>query len=132
MAIWPEIMPEEVPAYERFTDVGQLSDEPADEGPELLSLGEFRITAYCPGRCCNGSKWAGVTSSGATPIQGVTVAIDPKVIPYGTEIIINGHTYIAQDSGGSIKGKRLDLFFDSHEVALMWGVQIHEVFMVAE
>ena len=55
--------------------------------------------------------------------QGVTIATDPDVIPMGTEVEIDGHIYIAQDVGGAISGNRIDLYFDSHEDALQWGVQ---------
>ena len=52
-----------------------------------------------------------------------SVATDPDVIPMGTEVEIDGHIYIAQDVGGAISGNRIDLYFDSHEDALQWGVQ---------
>lgn len=51
------------------------------------------------------------------------VAADPAVLPMGTEIELDGHTYTVQDTGGAIAGNRLDLYFDSHEDALRWGVQ---------
>lgn len=41
----------------------------------------------------------------------------------GTEVEIDGHIYIAQDVGGAISGNCIDLYFDSHEDALQWGVQ---------
>ena len=41
----------------------------------------------------------------------------------GTEIELDGHTYTVQDTGGAIAGNRLDLYFDSHEDALRWGVR---------
>lgn len=54
---------------------------------------------------------------------GVTIATDPDVIPLGTEVEIDGHIYIAQDVGGAVSGNRIDLYFDSHDDALQWGVQ---------
>lgn len=45
------------------------------------------------------------------------------MIPLGTEVEIDGHIYIAQDVGGAISGDRIDLYFDSHEDALRWGVR---------
>lgn len=53
----------------------------------------------------------------------MTIATDPDVIPLGTEVEIDGHIYIAQDVGGAISGNRIDLYFDSHEDALQWGVR---------
>lgn len=95
----------------------------------LVSLGTFKLTAYCTGSCCNG-QWAGLTSTGATPTPGRTIAVDPSVIPYGSKVVINGHTYIAEDCGGSIKGNRIDILFGSHSDALVFGVQNAEVFIM--
>ncbi len=47
----------------------------------------------------------------------------PGCYPMGTEVEIDGHIYIAQDVGGAVSGNRIDLYFDSHEDALQWGVQ---------
>lgn len=83
----------------------------------------FTVTAYCPCQKCCGAYANGYTATGAKATQGVTVAADPAVLPMGTEIQIDGHTYTVQDTGGAIAGNRLDLYFDSHEDALQWGIQ---------
>ena len=50
---------------------------------------QFLITAYCP--CCDCSDGYGkITSTGKIPNQGRTIAVDPKVIPYGTKVKIKG------------------------------------------
>jgi 3D (Asp-Asp-Asp) domain-containing protein len=87
------------------------------------SLGQFKITAYCNcSKCCG--KWAGgPTASGTMPKAGRTIAVDPKVIPLGTKVIIDGHTYIAEDTGSAIKGKKIDMYFGSHSEAMAWGVK---------
>lgn len=81
------------------------------------------VTAYCPCEKCCGEYANGYTATGAKATQGVTIATDPDVIPMGTEVEIDGHIYIAQDVGGAISGNRIDLYFDSHEDALRWGVR---------
>lgn len=81
------------------------------------------VTAYCPCRKCCGAYADGFTATGAKATQGVTIATDPDVIPLGTEVEIDGHVYIAQDVGGAINGNRIDLYFESHEDALRWGVR---------
>lgn len=114
--------------------------EPASEEPEAISLGEFRLTAYCScERCCG--KWAlnrpvdeagnqiVIGASGERLIEGVSIAVDKEVIPYGSTVVINGKEYIAHDCGGSIKKKRIDVYTSSHESALEFGVQYAEVFM---
>lgn len=97
------------------------SDEP-QETPETRA-DVFTVTAYCPCEKCCGAYANGYTATGEKAIQGVTIAADPDVLPMGTEIEMDGHTYTVQDTGGAIAGNRLDLYFDSHEDALRWGVR---------
>ena len=105
-----------------------------------VSLGEFKLTAYCSCFLCCG-KWANnrpidengneivYGSIGERLKEGYSIAVDPTVIPYRTEVIINGHTYKAQDCGGAIKGNRIDVYFNDHQAALNFGVQYAEVFL---
>ena len=80
------------------------------------------LTAYCPCvKCCGKSD--GITASGTQATAGRTVAVDTRLIPYGTEISIDGKTYIAEDCGGKVKGYTIDVFFNSHEEALNFGRQ---------
>ena len=91
--------------------------KPEKQEPALVSLGKFKLTAYCGCRKCCG-KYADnrpvdedgnviVTGSiGVRLYAGVSIAVDPRVIPYHTQVVINGHTYTAHDTGGNIKGKR--------------------------
>ena len=95
--------------------------------PKLISLGEFKITHYCACVSCCG-KDDGITSTGVKAVAGRTIAVDPKVIPYGTVLYIDGEDYVAEDCGGAIKGNRLDIYCDSHEEALQRGVKYAEVF----
>lgn len=101
-----------------------------EEQPEIkyTSLGMFDITAYCACvKCCGKSD--GITATGTRATEGRTIAADPKVLPYGTKVIINGHEYVVEDCGGAIKGNKIDIYFDSHEDALQFGVQRLEVFV---
>lgn len=101
--------------------------------PVSKSLGEFKLTAYCACyKCCDkhpGDDGYGITKSGVKAVEGVTIAADPSVIPLGTKVTIDGHEYIVQDTGGAIKGNRIDVYFESHQEALEFGVQNKEVFM---
>lgn len=111
--------------------------------PEIKkeSLGEFKLTAYCSCEKCCG-KWAlnrpkdengkdiVYGSTGAILVAGTSIAVDPSVIPYDSQVEINGHTYIAHDTGGAIKGNRIDVYFDNHQDALNFGVQYAEVFLI--
>lgn len=101
--------------------------------PEPVLLGEFKLTTYCPcEKCCGkpkGDPWYGVTAYGYTATAGRTIAVDPSVIPIGTEVIINGHTYVAEDVGGAIKENRIDIYFETHQEALEFGVQTALVYI---
>ena len=108
---------------ETNTEAGSNSED-----SNLKSLGTFKLTAYCAcSKCCGKSD--GITASGTKAKQGRTIAVDPKQIPYGTKVIINGHTYVAEDCGGGIGKNRIDVFFDNHKEALNFGVQYAEVFV---
>lgn len=97
--------------------------------PKEIYLGHCIASAYCkenyPHICNNGNST--YTATMTTPTVGRTIAVDPTVIPYGSEVIINGHTYIAEDCGGAIKGNRVDILFATHEEALTWGRRTVEV-----
>lgn len=71
----------------------------------------------------------GITSTGKVPKVGRTIAVDPKVIPYGTRVYIPalGQTYIAEDCGGAIKGNKIDIFMSSEEKCISWGVRNIEI-----
>lgn len=93
-----------------------------------ITLGEFRLTAYCSCvQCCGKSD--GITATGTLATAGRTIAVDPNVIPYGTSVVINGNTYVAEDCGGAINKNRIDIYFDSHEEALQFGVQYADVYL---
>lgn len=98
------------------------------ENTEPKSLGIFTATAYCPCIACS-EEWGNNTATGAVATEGKTIAVDPKVIPYGTRVIINGHTYIAEDCGGAIKGNMVDIYFDTHAETVKFGRQQVEVFV---
>ena len=116
---------EEAQATEPTEEVIELSSDYAYT--DYKSLGEFVISHYCSCEtCCNKSD--GITASDTQATAGRTIAADPDVLPMGSVVIIDGHTYTVEDVGGAIKGKRIDIFMDSHEEALKAGVKTAEVF----
>ena len=83
-------------------------------------------TAYCScTKCCGKSD--GITASGVKAKANHTIAVDKRIIPLGTVVLINGKQYVAEDTGSAIKGNRIDIYFDSHEQALKWGRQQIEI-----
>lgn len=95
----------------------------------LRSLGTFKTTAYCPCYSCS-EGWGRATSTGAVASAGHTIAVDPRVIPYGTQVMINGIIYTAEDRGGGVKGNHIDIFYNTHGETKAHGVQNAEVFVV--
>lgn len=82
---------------------------------EKSNARSFRATAYC---------LKGRTASGGGVRRGI-VAADPRVLPLGTRIYINGGgysgTYTVTDTGGAIKGRILDIWVPSCGEAVRFG-----------
>jgi 3D (Asp-Asp-Asp) domain-containing protein len=63
--------------------------------------------------------------------EGRTAAVDPKVIPLGWWIYIEGYGFRrAEDKGSGVKGNWVDIYFDSHEVAENFGKQKAHVYII--
>ncbi len=61
------------------------------------------------------------TATGMIAQRGV-IAVDPKFIPLGTKVFVEGYGYaVAADTGGAIKGNIIDLYMDSTAEAIQWG-----------
>jgi len=118
----------------------QLTDMPG-----FTYFGEFVITGYCSCELCTGRyalnrPWVGnreiaITASGAVAEIGITIATDPSVIPIGTVLYIDGlGIRVAQDIGGAVRGRHIDVFFGSHsgahQEALEWGRRYRVVWIV--
>lgn len=105
------------PSWYKLKDQdGYVSAQYMSDDEVLECLGNFRITYYCSCPICCG-KWSTTTASGATTVEGVTIAADPS-IPFGTKLMINDHVYTVQDRGGAIKGNHIDIYMSSHKKAL--------------
>ena len=92
---------------------------------ELVYMGEFKLTHYCVENrnhiCGNGD---GLTATGTQITVGRTIAVDPKVIPYGTQVYIEGYGWrVADDCGGAVKSRHIDIAVGTHSDALSMGVK---------
>ena len=139
LTVMPEVEPgEEVPVVEPEPAPAPeiVPEEPVEpEQPKLDSLGYFVVTAYCACEKCCGEWSDGFTFTGTKATQGRTIAVDPDVIPLGSTVYFDGMDgltsgFVAEDIGGSINGNHIDLFFESHEDALQWGIREREIFTV--
>ncbi|MGG5462061.1 3D domain-containing protein [Clostridium sp. B9] len=60
-----------------------------------------------------------------------TIAVDPNVIPLGTKLYVDGYGYaIAADTGGAIKGNKIDLYFDTEEEVSNWGLRNLDIYIL--
>lgn len=134
----------EVVAVGTGKSVGKKSDKPLiGDGAIVLPTGEvltyykkdtYKATAYTMyDEGCNN------TTATMTPVKWGVVAVDPKVIPYGTRMFIitaDGEFVYgigtAEDCGGAIKGKRLDLYMPTLRQAYDFGRQDVSVYFLGE
>lgn len=92
---------------------------------------DMRATGYTAGPESN-PNGNGRTATGILARRGV-VAVDPRVIPLGTRLYVEGYgPAVAADTGGAIKGNRIDLCFDSVAEADDFGVQSVRVYVLAD
>lgn len=76
------------------------------------------------------------TTTGVTPVRNPkglsTIAVDPSIIPLGSKVYIPGYgEAIAADTGGAIKGHRIDLFLNSENECINWGRQNVTLYILA-
>lgn len=90
----------------------------------MRSLGVFSISAYAPG--CGDSGRG--TATGSQP-NLATVAVDPRVIPLGARLQIDGlpGVFYALDTGGAVLGNKLDRWLPDCRSAILWGRQQRQI-----
>lgn len=121
------IAPQAQPPWPDPTPAPTKALQAPTTAPEWVT---YKVTAYCAcARCCG--KTDGITASGTKAKQGRTVAADPKVLPYGTVIEIEGVGVRTVEDCGAFRGLRLDLFYNDHADALQWGVRSRRVRVIS-
>lgn len=94
---------------------------------QATRLDGVTVTHYDPCvKCCG--KTDGITATGVPVTPYYTVAVDPELIPLGSEVLVDYgdgeiHYYRAEDTGGAVRGKHLDLCVTDHTEALTLGVR---------
>ena len=145
--VFPMEAQESFPAIESFQDT-----MPLESDAELLDLlrsapvedthntqwkvVRMRVTAYCTCPKCCGKFSDGHTADMHKIRQGDVFVAADKRIPFGTEMIIPGYNQdrpvVVKDRGRLIKGNRLDVFFNNHNVAKKWGTRYLDVLVKVE
>lgn len=86
------------------------------DNENLSYLGEFTLTHYPK------EIFSGYTATETLVTPGRTIAVDPNVIPLGTKVYIEGYGYrIAEDTGGGIKGNKIDIGVATYDEAIQLG-----------
>ena len=95
------------------------------------AMGNFKLTFYCACRWCSGGYGNG-TATGTTCTEGRTIAVDPRVIPLGSKVYIEGFgDFIAEDTGGAIKGNKIDIYLNDHSRCYALGVARANVYVMS-
>ncbi len=110
---------------------GQPEDSQADDSENGAYvqgeyLGSFTASAYCS--CSNCSGGHALTYSGTVPLANHTIAADLDLYPIGTKLMIDGVVYTVEDMGHGVDGNWLDIYFDTHEEALAYGLKTVDVY----
>jgi 3D (Asp-Asp-Asp) domain-containing protein/LysM repeat protein len=106
-----------------------VTEKPAEAAKEetaqqVLTMEATAYTANCEG--CSGITATGINLK-ENPNQKV-ISVDPNVIPLGTKVHVEGYgEAIAGDTGGAIKGNKIDIFIPSKEDAINFGRQTVKV-----
>lgn len=125
-AVWAvRLLEDSVLAY----TAGDISEVNASSDMYGENLGVFDLTYYCACEICCDVE-TGITATGTPVVEGRTIAVDPSVIPYGTQVIINGHVFTAEDCGGAVRGNHIDIYVKDHQTALELGRGQAEVYLV--
>ncbi len=128
----PVITPGAVRSLDNITSAGEFPTTNWQRyGSRLVDLGDFILTAYDACMLCCG-KTDGITATKTKCFSGRTIAVDPKVIPYGSKVLIGGYVFIAEDTGGKIKGKHIDMYMDTHETAKLFGRRTANVQLIVD
>ncbi|WBW98291.1 3D domain-containing protein [Oceanirhabdus sp. W0125-5] len=123
-------------------EVGTLTkmEVPNGETVYYSSIIQVRATAYTADLNPQGipdDPYLGVTAVGTrckrNPNGISTIAVDPRVIPLGTKVYVEGYGLaIAEDVGGAIKGNKIDVYVHKYSDTLKWGVRHVKVYILEE
>lgn len=109
-----------VTASSKKTASSQNTATPVSDGNKI-KLGSFKLTFYGDDT---------ITATGKKPQINHTIAVDPRVIPLGSKVYIEGMgTYYAEDTGGAIKGNILDVFVRTEAEANQRGIRCADVYL---
>ena len=110
------------------------NDTPGSPPTDYKQVLDISATAYAPGPHDNG-KWGNKTHIGSQVRPGV-IAVDPNIIPLGSRVYIqypdgHGEYAVAEDTGGAIKGHKVDIAKWTVNEAQDFGIQKVKVYVIS-
>lgn len=97
------------------------------KGFKTVELGEYTVKAYCGGKCCN----QGVDAKGMRNYEGINIAVDANVIPYGTMVLIDGvGIRQAQPTNQKVEGREIRVYVSNHNKVKEFGEKTLKVVKV--
>lgn len=126
----------------------QVTKEPVSEVivqgsyPVMPVASDGSIMSYSSVDTCRATAYWAVNGVGKTytasgrkavrnPDGYSTISVDPSVYPYGTKLFVEGYGFaIAADCGTAIKGKKIDVYFNTYEEACRWGAKYVKVYVL--
>lgn len=118
-------------------DIVKATASPSVTNATVRRVITAKATAYGTS-VTDGGAGSGITATGIRPIEGTTIAADPRVIPLGTKVRIvceaypevNG-VYTVQDTGGAIKGNKIDIFMSKRSKMLDFGRREVKIYVLS-
>ncbi len=97
----------------------------------IVQVVTVKATGYCPCSICCGEYASGYTADGSLATAGHTIAA-PSTYPFGMHMYIPyfDRVFEVEDRGGAIDGNRIDVYFDTHDEALRFGVKTFEIYIL--
>jgi len=99
---------------------------------KVIEMGEFKVTAYCPCYECSLNFGRRCAKKNTYARSNHTIAVDPNIIDLGSKVKVGNKYYVAEDTGGRVKGDIIDVFFDTHEEVEEFGVKYKNVKVIKE
>lgn len=123
---------------QKVTEASNKTNAEANAKAETVAETQEASTSYKATYTMEATAYTGdtTTASGVTPVRNPnglsTIAVDPSIIPLGSKVYIPGYgEAIAADTGGAIKGHRIDLFLNSENECINWGRQNVTLYVLA-
>lgn len=126
--LWAEHNEDVVALTKEYNKALAEEKKAAEVASNGVALGTFKLTFYTGAADEGGS----ITAMGTPVTPWYTVAVDPRVIPLGSKLRIEGYNgiFVAQDTGSAIRGSILDLAVGSKTEANRLGIQYRKVYLV--